>query len=203
MRCSDERTAFDTDDFQECKHVVSNVTKRCATLTTVDDPGLFVEDGFESTPNAVLTTGAEILTNVGAVSAITGQRSLFIPPGASATLHLIKQSGASRLRFMARLLSRGGQGFGGSEPSRSSAVEVGVLRGSTRNSAALVYDIDPESETGDSSWRFAGSNQDVSVDVPDEGSDVVVRFRPPHLCAPHLELCQTDPALLIDDVRIE
>lgn len=174
-----------------------------ATLTLVDDPGIFVEDGFESAPNALLTTGAEVVTNVATVSAITGQRSLFIPPGASATLHLLKQPGASHLRFTARLLSRGGQGFGSTEPSRSSAVEVGALGGSTRNSATLRYDIDPKSETGDSSWRFAGSNQDVSVDVPDEGSDVVVRFRPPHLCAPHLELCQTDPALLIDDVRIE
>ena len=74
-------------------------------IAVLADPGLFAQDGFEGTPTLSLTGGAKIVASVGTLPAIKGSKSLFVPSGGSATLHVARPAGASSVRFTAQGLT--------------------------------------------------------------------------------------------------
>jgi len=158
------------------------------------DPGLFAQDGFESTPTLSLTGVAELVTSVGTLPAINGSQSLLVPQGSSATLHLARPTGASSVRFTAqRLMGMSGPGGGGSD------VEAGVIGGSERVGPTEALSTTPVTSTNDSVWMYAGPTQVLTLPLTESGADVVIRFAPPACQG----FCPPARALLIDDLRVE
>ncbi|MEI9941037.1 MAG: hypothetical protein WDO69_27785 [Pseudomonadota bacterium] len=163
-------------------------------LAVLVDPGLFAQDGFESTPALSITGVAKIVTSVGTLSAIEGSKSLFVPQGSSATLHLARPIGASSVRFTAQILmSTSGVGFGGSD------VQAGVIGGSERVGPTQALPTTPSTSTNDSLWMYAGPTQELILPLTESGADVVIRFAPPACQG----LCPPARALLIDELRVE
>ena len=163
-------------------------------IAVLADPGLFAQDGFESTPALTLTGAAKIVTSVGTIPAIAGSKSLFVPPNSSATLHLSRASAASSVRFTAQgLMSTSG----GTAPS--SYAMAGVIGGLERVGPTQSLANTPSTNTSDSAWPSAGPKQEVTLLLTESGPDVVIRFAP-MACQ---GFCPPQQALLIDDLRVE
>jgi len=164
-------------------------------IVVLADPGLFAQDGFESTPALSRTGDAQIVTSVGSLPAIQGSQSLLVPPGSSATLHLARPSGASSVRFTAQsLTSMSGPAF-----FAAADLEAGVIGGSERVGLTEALPTTPSTTTNDSAWRYAGPTQEISLPLTESGADVVIRFAPPACQG----LCPPARALLIDELRVE
>lgn len=172
-------------------------------VTSLTDPGLFAEDGFEgATLAATLTGSAQVVSNVGSLPALSGGKSLQVSIGSSATLHLARPPGATTVRLVSRSLRTpsycffGGLGIGGVDPP---PVTVGVIGGVSRprpeaRSTGVSVAVQ------DSPVNYAGPPQEVSVPLDEPGSDVVVRIAPPI----NLNGTYCYPAgVLIDDLRVE
>lgn len=103
-------------------------------LVVLGDPGLFEQNDFESSPKALLGSGASVVRSLGTLGAISGEHSLLLSPGSFAIFHLARPAGANRVRFKARVLSSAltGNEFGTEFP-RGAAVAA-VIRGTVRNS---------------------------------------------------------------------
>jgi len=163
-------------------------------LAMLADPGLFAQDGFESTPLLTLTGDAKIVTSVGTLPAIQGKKSLFVSPGSSATLHLARPAGASSVRFTAQLLmNASGASLGGSY------LQAGVIGGSERVGLAQELPTTPSTSTSDSTWMYAGPTQEVTLPLTESGADVAIRFAPPACQG----FCPPARALLIDELGTE
>lgn len=67
---------------------------RAASVTTLADPGIFAEDGFETAPNVSLTGAAAVVDASSGLPIPSGSHALLLPPGSSATFH-IKRTAAS------------------------------------------------------------------------------------------------------------
>lgn len=164
-------------------------------LAVLADPGLFAQDGFESSPTLSLTGDAKIVPSIGTLPAITGNQSLFVPVGASATLHLARPSSAGYLRFKAQaLMSSSGAGGG-----NSSYLQAGVIGGSEHVQPTQALPTSPTTTTSDSKWQYAGPKQDVALLLTDSGPDVAIRIALPTCQG----LCPPAQALLIDELRVE
>ncbi|HYP77913.1 MAG TPA: hypothetical protein VER12_18205 [Polyangiaceae bacterium] len=163
------------------------------TLAVLADPGLFAQDGFESTPALNLSGGAKIVTSIGTLPAIEGSKSLFVPPGSSATLHLARPSGANSIRFTALSLTSM------SGPGLDSGVVAGVIGGSMRVALTEAPPSTPTTATNDSNWMYAGPTQAVTLPLTEAGTDVVIRFAPPACQG----FCPPLRALLVDELRVE
>ena len=172
-------------------------------LTSLPDPGIFVEDGFEGAAlAAVLTGGAQVVSSVGSLPALRGSKSLQVVAGESATLHLARPPGATTVRFVARTL-RGSGGFpicpehdSGTDPP---AVTLGVIGGVIRSRPVAQQIGDSVVITG-ATFDYAGPLQDVSIPIEEVGSDIVLRIAPPTnpnftFCFPH--------GVLVDDLRVQ
>jgi hypothetical protein len=175
-----------------------------APVTTLADPGLFAEDGFEGAALAAATTGdVRVVTGVGALPALSGTQSLFAAPGASVTLHLARPAGTWTVRFAARALAPAPASSSASPQYDSvPSVRAGVVGGTSRPYATSVAAGDAAA-TGDPTWVSAGPLGDVTIPIDEVGDDIVVRIAPRSsngcvgLCPPPA------PAWLIDDLRIE
>jgi hypothetical protein len=162
-------------------------------IAVLVDPGLFAQDGFESTPALSLTGVARIVTSIGTLPAINGNKSLFVPQGSSATLHLARPTGASSVRFRAQsLTTTSGVAFG-------SDVQAGVIGGSERVGLSQALPTTPSTSTGDSMWMYAGPMQEITLPLTESGADVVIRVAPPTCQG----LCPPARALWLDDLRVE
>jgi len=163
-------------------------------IAVLADPGLFAQDGFENTPALTLGGDAKIVTSVGTMGAITGNKSLFVPPDASASLHLARASGTSSVRFTVQsLMNDSGTTVSGL------LAEAGVIGGSVRVRYDQPIMSTPSTDTSDNTWKYAGPKQEVTLGLTESGSDVVIRFATP-VCR---GLCPPARALLIDDLRVE
>jgi hypothetical protein len=165
-------------------------------IAMLADPGTFAPDGFEGTPALSLTGGAKIVASVGTVPAIKGSKSLFVPSGGSATLHVARPAGASSVRFTAQgftNISVAGIGVGDSD------VVAGVIGGTVRVRSSQALPAMPATSTSDSMWQYAGPTQDVTLPLTESGADVAVRVAPPGCQG----FCPPSHAVLIDDLRVE
>jgi hypothetical protein len=158
------------------------------------DPGLFAQDGFETTPAVQLTSEAKIVTSIGTLPAISGSKSLLVPVNSSATLHLARPSGANSVRFTAQGLSNTSDAVGS-----SSYMKVGVIGGVKRPEPAAPLPMTSPALTNDATWMYAGPKQEVSLTLTESGADIAIRFALPECFG----LCPPAQALLIDDLRVE
>jgi len=163
-------------------------------LAVLADPGVFAQDGFESAPALTLTGDAKIVASVGSVSANTGSKSLFVPPDSSASLHLVRGSGASSVRFSVRPLTMDSGGT-----ASNLFAEAGVIGGKMRVRPAQPLVNTPSTTTSDGLWKYAGPKQDVTLPLTESGTDVAIRIAMP-VCR---GFCPPTQALLIDDLRVE
>jgi hypothetical protein len=165
------------------------------SLTMVDDPLLFAQDGFESAPNALFLGGAKVVTAIGDLPAITGSHSLLVLPNSSATFHLARPSSTTRVRLNLRGLAEvSGEALDGLLP-----IQVGVVGGVERVAPAAIAIEKAQTPTHDADWPYAGALHDVSIELTESGADVVLRVAP-YVC---YGLCPPAEALLIDDLRVE
>ena len=163
--------------------------------TLLADPGLFAQDGFESASLAVLNDGAEVVAKVGNLPAIAGSKSLFVPRGGSATLHLARPAGGANLRLTTRMLSTNIGEREGTPP-----IEIGVVGGSARQRPVAPTSIDAPSPTGDAVWAYAYPQREMNLPLSDTGSEIAVRIAIPFFCRPP---CAALQAVLIDELRVE
>ncbi|HET9954574.1 MAG TPA: hypothetical protein VFQ61_08715, partial [Polyangiaceae bacterium] len=110
------------------------------------------------------------------------------------TLHLSRPAAATALRYSVQTLTNV-SGYSAGAPT----LEAGVIGGSKRVRSEPITSASAGSSTGDSSWGFAGPKQEVSLSLPDVGSDVVIRLTPSSC----MGLCPPPQALWIDDLRVE
>ncbi|HWA77294.1 MAG TPA: hypothetical protein VG937_33395 [Polyangiaceae bacterium] len=169
-------------------------TSGLAPLQMLADPGVFAQDGFESTPKVLLVGNAAIVSGIGNLPAISGTKSLFVPPTGTATLHLARVAGKNNVRFTAQPLSST-NGIGVGAPP----VQAGVYFGSERVRASAPTTAGTSSPTGDATWSYAGSKQAYTLTLSESEGDVVVLIAPPGCFG----FCPLPQAILIDDLRVE
>ncbi|MGC4088089.1 MAG: hypothetical protein QM756_09360 [Polyangiaceae bacterium] len=166
-------------------------------LTTLDDPGLWQPDGFEGDVPWLATGEPRLVEGVGLMPAISGFRSLFVPPDASVTLHLPRPSGTSGLRFRARVLCQTTPCVGSQPP-----LEVAVIGGAPHSNPMAVASPLDVTPTGDPKWQYARAPIAYSVELPELGDELVVRISSPG-CSSGGSCGSDDPAYLLDDLRAE
>jgi len=162
-------------------------------VTTVADPGVFAQDGFETDPKGTLSGGAAWVDSSSGLPIPGGARALFLPPGGSATLHLLRTNGSPRLSAKVVNLStakteRGIINF--------QAAVIGGRERFQKSSVLLAGTL----TTSDATWTNASNPSTVSLDTFTTGSDIAVRVA--------AEACTSGPcigpgALLIDDLEFE
>jgi len=163
-------------------------------VKTLADPGLFAQDGFEGPLNAWLTGEAKLVANVGTFPALAGGQSLFVPVGSSATLHLARPPGASRVRLSAQTFVPLTPIYVPDPP-----IEAGVIGGSV-HVAAMADQVIPRTPTEDARWSYTAPPQELTLPISESGGDIVLRIAVPD-CSD--DLCLITEALLVDDLRVE
>lgn len=162
-------------------------------VTTVADPGVFAQDGFEANPKGTLSGGAAWVDSSSGLPIPSGVGALFLPPGGSVTLHLLRTNGLPRLSAKVVNLStakteRGNLNF-----------EAAVIGGRERFQKSSVL-LAGTLATNHPTWTHASNPSAVSLDTFTNGTDIVVRLT--------AEACTGGPcpepgALLVDDLEFE
>ena len=67
-----------------------------ANVTTLVDPGVFAQDGFETAANVALTGEAAVVDASSGLPIPSGSHALLLPPGSAATFHLQRTATASK-----------------------------------------------------------------------------------------------------------
>jgi hypothetical protein len=169
------------------------------SITTIADPQLFAQDGFETGANVTLSGDASLVASVDSVPAITGGTSLLLEPGGSATLRItLPDSGGNpqTLGLQLRGLFRGGN------DSFVDGDVVLVLPGTGERVQALFPEAEDTTQTGDQPWRHVGPVTPLEVALPAGATGevlVVLRVAAPALCG---EGSAPESAVLIDDVAM-
>jgi len=164
-----------------------------ATLSTIADPGVFIQDGFESALNAALTGRAAVVDASSGLPIPGGQQALLLPPGSSATFHLKAASTSSKVSARFVDLSDGDSN------GPWVRLKAGVIGGSRRAEDFSSF-LSGTLSTTHAVWKKAAPVRSAQVPLLDAGTDVVVRIS--------AELCTAGPcplpgALLVDDLKIE
>ena len=164
------------------------------TVRSLPDPGIFAEDGFEGDSfNALIEGKGEVISAVGNLAALSGNKSLYLDPRVPVTFHLKRPEGASSVRFLARALGQH-ESF-----TEGWMARVGVIGGVERSPQREVVELEPAKATGDSKWPAAGPLKEYTYALGEEGNDVVLRLwtfvSVPSGVGPQ--------GLLVDDVRVE
>jgi hypothetical protein len=169
------------------------------SIATIEDPRLFQQDGFEAGASVTLSGDAALVASVGSLPAITGNTSLLLEPGGSATLR-ITLPGDSGNGLMLGLQVRGL--FRRRNDSFVDGDVVLVLPGTGERVQALFPEAGNTTETGDSQWRHAGPVTPLELALPAGATGelvAVLRMAAPLLCG---EDSAPDSAVLIDDVAV-
>jgi hypothetical protein len=163
-------------------------------FTTLADPGLFAQDGFEGLLAATLTNGAAVVDGTSGITMPSGTRALLVPPNGSATLHLAgPASGFKQLTMTFVKLSQVAAGGG------VVTAEVAVIGGSKRSTTYLEPKGSETAAISNQQWKLESPPTVLSVPLQEQGTDVAVRFSVIECggmpCPPS--------ALVIDDLKLE
>ncbi len=188
--------------------LAGNVATTLPTLNvrTTPDPGRFAIDGFETGQDRIFLSGqASLVTAVGDIPAIGGQRSLFLPPGSSATLRMATDIDTAALRMRVRRLYSGEDTFhtatvGISDPLLADGVILPIIDFIDGVPGRLV-------QSADARWPLADSEPTVVefpiLLEPSLSDEVTVVIDNSALfaitCA--LDSGLTEGAILIDDIE--
>lgn len=162
---------------------------------TVADPGLFAEDGFEGELAAAPTTAVQVVDGIGALPAISGQRSLWVT-SKTVVLHLKRAPGQTKLRARAQWF------YQTNEPSYFNPVLVVGVTGTSTRSSAESERQPPSLVTGDPVFAHATQVIDLTLALEGDGTDVVVAIQGASLACYH-PICPKPGGLLLDDLRLE
>lgn len=167
---------------------------KTASLTTIEDPGIFAQDGFESKPNALLTGGAVLVDASSGLPIPNGQQALLLPPGSSATFHLERATASAVLSasFVDLAQADGGGPW--------SSFVAAVIGGTERVGTPLQY-VATSGPTMHATWKLATAPRTAQTVLKEAGSDVIVRISA-ETCAGD-GLCPPLGALLVDDLKLE
>lgn len=137
------------------------------TLQTLDDPGVLVQDGFESGSLAGID-GATVEESFG-VPALAGKRMLVVPEGKQVLLHLQRAGDEKKLVMQARkYVACWGMNFDG-----AFALQAGVVGATELHSGSLSLGTN----TTQSDQIVVGELQTVTIDLPEAGEDVLVYMK--------------------------
>lgn len=167
-----------------------------ATLTTIADPGILTQDGFETEPLASLGAGISRISTSSGLPIPGGDHALFIPPGERARFHLKRTDGSTKASLSVVGLSG----------ARSEVPELGfdaaVIGGTARlreGSAPIAVSVPTTHDT----WTKASEPRTFQFELEDAGDDVVVEIRATGGPCGWLPPCAPVGALIIDDLRLE
>lgn len=173
--------------------LVGHALMALGTLTTLGDPGVFAQDGFEGALIAAIDSGSPTLVKgIGSVTAISGAQSLWLVPGDALTFHLKRASSEKTLRFSARAFGSYGP------PSVTADIRAGVVGGqqiAMPSFAPSTMSID----TGDANWKEASEVLEFTVPLMDAGPDVLFYLSPTQCTG----FCAPPSPLMVDDLTLE
>jgi hypothetical protein len=165
-----------------------------ATVTTIDDPGIFVQDGFESQPIAEVSSDVVWIDASSGLPIPSGSRALFVPPNDAAIFHLRRTNASSKVSVrVVGLLT------GANSESAIPDFQAAVIGGTNRvrdHSAQL----DAALATSHPTWTLASAPRTVELELTDTGTDAVVTLYP-YSCS--YFGCRRAGALIIDDLKFE
>jgi hypothetical protein len=169
------------------------------SIATIGDPQLFEQDGFEAGAHVTLSGDASLVASVDSVPAITGDTSLLLEPGGSATLRIpLPDSGGSEQTLGLQLRGL----FRGRNDAFVDGDVVLVLADTGERIQAPFPEALNTAQTGDQRWRYVGPVTPLDVTLPPGATGellVVLRVAAPALCG---EDSAPESAVLIDDVAL-
>ena len=162
-------------------------------LTTIADPGIFAQDGFETEPNADLSSGCQWVDASSGLPIPNGSRALLLPPGNVATFHL--QQAAASSTVSARVLALGNV----NADNAWLKFEAAVIGGQERSEEFSSLEVGTRA-TSLADWSRASEAKTVLLALKEAGNEVVVRITA-YACTSGP--CPTPGALLIDELELE
>jgi hypothetical protein len=168
-----------------------------ASVTTLADPGVFAEDGFDTTPNVSLTGAAAMVDASSGLPIPSGRHALLLPPGSSATFH-IKRSAASASKgtISAHFVELKSE----EEWWPMIDFRAAVIGGGRREWDGRANSHDPSLPTTHATWIDASPAYAARVVLDETGNDIGVL-----IAAKTMPLGPQKPpgALLIDALTLE
>lgn len=169
------------------------------TVQTMADPGLFIEDGFESPLSADLRGPAEVVASVGNLPALTGLQSLRMEPGSRLTVVIPRGPNDTRYVVQVRTLHHDM-----ADTDLITKIAVGVPGTEIRAESTVAFNVPPTTETGDNVWLYAGAPREIDGVLPDTAGDtLVLSIQIPGPQSACLDGSPSELGLLIDDLRLE
>jgi hypothetical protein len=162
-----------------------------APLATIADFGVLVADGFESPSTLGIwpASKVEIMQSFGGSAAIAGKQMLHVPAGVHAMLRLQRSGAESALVARVQMYTACAAG-----PS-ALLLTAGVVWGQARTEVRPeIGAVTPIAEN-----LFLGAVQDVTIPLPDSGTDVVLAVQGEN----HVSFSCVHAGTLIDDVRLQ
>jgi len=167
-----------------------------ATVTTIDDPGILTQDGFETEPQASLGAGISRISASSGLPIPSGNYALFLPPREVARFHLRRTEGSTKVSLSVVGLS------GARSEIPELSFNAAVIGGTAR-----VGDLSPPIEvaltTNHETWTKASEPRTFQFALEDAGDDVAVEIRASGGSCGWPVPCSPDGALIIDDLRLE
>ena len=163
------------------------------TLHTLADPGVFLQDGFESPlVGASESTGSSVVSGVGMIPAISGKQSLWMLPSSAVTFHLKRAASEKTVRLSMRSFASSGGGISTAD------IRAGVVGGTSVVSPTYAAP-GPLVETGDTVWKQATPVTQITLPITDAGTDVLVNVATVSCYG----FCAPPSALMVDDLILE
>lgn len=173
----------------------SNLTPMEATFATLEDPGFFQQDGFESESTTGIIGGVIASSQYGLAS-LNGTRSLAVSPGTT-IIQLARPSGAQSARLSMRRVDTLS-----TNPCDAGqlSVQIGVVGALGFQGTSLSPDSDAQTVSdGTTDWR-ASATRELQFDLQDAGDTVLVLINSAPSFPPQ---CHRDAYAWVDDVRLE
>jgi len=163
------------------------------TFTTLADPGIFAQDGFETEPKAELSSGCKWVDASSGLPIPNGSRALLLPPGNVATFHLRRSAASSTVS--ARVVALGN----GDDQGAWLQFETAVIDGQERSAEFSTLEVGTLS-TSAADWSRASAAKTVQLPLKEPGSEVVVRLTA-QACTGGP--CPVPGAVLVDELKLE
>ena len=168
---------------------------RTGTLSTLQDPGVCPQDGFESDLIAAVGGAPKIVGQIGELAAIAGVHSLLVRGGDALTFHLQRAAAETTLRFSLRALGPSADSF-----NFAKEVRVGVVGSQSVSRVVLPRPQEAAVSTGDSDLPWASPVVEVSAPLSPGGKDVLL-YIADYACGGGL--CPPPAVLLLDELRLD
>lgn len=165
-----------------------------ASIKTIDDPGVFAQDGFETEPLASVGEGVKWIDASSGLPIPSGSHALLLPPRGAAIFHLKRTENSSKVSLSA-------VGLSGSKTEIGLVGFQAAVIGGTERIEQQSATSGVQSPTSHATWTKASAPSTFEFELRDSGPDVVVEIYPGGGCLGFG--CLPTGALVIDDLHIE